>query len=152
VSIEALAVRRTSDRPVQEKEEIQVPVAHDSPAVGVALAHAEAWSNHDFDTARQGLAADGHVTAATTQPTMAATNLTGIEDYMRGLIDFAQAVTPGSARVIGSFGDERNALLMLTVEADFGGGKVTVPAARLYLLDDDNKIKAEQVVFCAASD
>jgi hypothetical protein len=83
---------------------------------------------------------------------MAATNLTGIEDYMRGLIDFAQAVPPGSARVIGSFGDERNALLMLTVEADFGGGKVTVPAARLYLLDDDNKIKAEQVVFCAASD
>jgi hypothetical protein len=51
---------------------------------------------------------------------MAATNLTGIDDYMCGLIDFAQAVTLGSARVIGSFGDERNVLLMLTVEADFG--------------------------------
>jgi hypothetical protein len=134
---------------VQEKEEIEVPVAHDSPAVGVALAHAEAWSNHDFDSARRGLAPDVHVTATTTQPTLAPTNLSGIDDYMRGLIDFAQAVTPGSARVIAAVGDERNALLMLTVEADFGGGKATLPAARLYLLDDDNKIKAEQVVFYA---
>jgi len=38
---------------------------------------------------------------------------------------------------------------MLTVEADFGGGKMILPAARLYLLDDDNKIKAEQVIFFA---
>jgi SnoaL-like domain len=120
------------------------------PAVAVAGAHVEAWSNHDFDTARKGLAPDVHVTATTTQPTMAATNLSGIDDSMRGLIDFAQAVTPGSARVIASFGDKRNALLMLTVEADFGGRKVTLPAARLYLLDEDDKIEAEQVVFYAA--
>jgi hypothetical protein len=26
-----------------------------SPAIAVALAHVEAWSNHDFETARQGL-------------------------------------------------------------------------------------------------
>ena len=68
---------------------------------------------------------------------------------MRGLIEFAQAVVPGSQRVIASVGDERNALLMLTVEADFGGGPVTLPAARLYLLDEGDKIKAEQVVFFA---
>jgi hypothetical protein len=41
---------------------------------------------------------------------------------------------------------------MLTVEADLGGRRATLPAARLYLLDDDGKIKAEQVVFYAAQD
>jgi hypothetical protein len=29
---------------------------------------------------------------------------------------------------------------------------VTLPAARLYLLDEDKKIKAEQVIFFALSD
>ena len=47
--------------------------------------------------------------------------------------------------MLASVGDERNALLMLTVEADFGGGKVTLPAARLYLFDDEDKIKAEHM-------
>jgi hypothetical protein len=61
----------------------------------------------------------------------------------------AQTVVSGSAQVIASTGDERNALLMLTVEANLGGGKVILPAARMYLLDDDNKIKAEQVIFFA---
>jgi hypothetical protein len=86
------------------------------------------------------------------QPTMAATDLTGVDDYMQGLIEFAQAVVPGGARVLASVGDERNALLMLTVEADFGGGKMTLPAARLYLLDENDKITAEQVVFYAVPD
>jgi hypothetical protein len=72
--------------------------------------------------------------------------------------EIAQTVTesptevPGSARVLASVGDDRNALLMLTVDADFGRRKVTLPAARLYLLDEDDKIKVEQVVFYAASD
>src|SRR5215212_4485379 len=56
---------------------------------------------------------------------------------MNGSIEFAQAVVPGSACVIASVGDEQNALLMPTVEADLGEGPVTVPAARLYLLDED---------------
>jgi SnoaL-like domain len=130
----------------------QIPVSQDSPAVAVARAHAEAWSNHDWDTAREGLAAAVHVTVTTTQRGVTPTDLTGVDDYMRGLIQFAQAVVPGSARVLASIGDERNALLMLTVEADFGGWKVTLPAARLYLLDEGDKIKAEQVVFYTASD
>jgi SnoaL-like domain len=128
------------------------PVRQDSPAVAVARAHAEAWSNHDWARSREGLAADVRVTVTTTQPRIPTTDLTGIENYMQGLIEFAQAVVPGSARVLASVGDDRNALLMLTVEADFGGGPVTLPAARLYLLDEDDKIKAEQVVFYAASD
>ena len=123
---------------------------HESPAVAIARAHVEAWSNHDFDAARSSLAADVKVTATTTLPIMPATDLSGADDYMVGLTQFAQAVVPGSLRVIASVGDERNALLMLTVEADLPVGRMTLPAARLYLLDETGKIKAEQVIFYAA--
>jgi len=129
-------------------------VHQDSLAVAIARAHAEAWSNHDWDKARKMLAPNVHVTTTTTQPIMAATDLTGIDNYMDGLIKFAQAVEPGSARVIASVGDEHNSLILLTVRAAFapGGAKVTLPAARLALLDENNKIKTEQVVFFALSD
>jgi SnoaL-like domain len=127
-----------------------MPLQQESPAVAIARAHVEAWSNHDFDTARRSLAAGVKVTATTTQPVMPDTNLAGVDDYMRGLIQFAQSVVPGSAHIIASVGDERNALLMLTVEAELGAGKVTLPAARLYLLDENDKIKVEQVIFYAA--
>lgn len=125
---------------------------HEPRAVTVAREHVEAWSNHDFGTARDGLAPDVRVTATTTQPIMAATDLTGIDDYMIGLNQFAQAVVPGSLRILASTGDERNALLLLTIEADFGAGKATLPGARLYLLDENNKIKSEQVIFYAGQD
>jgi limonene-1,2-epoxide hydrolase len=124
----------------------------DPPAVAVARAHVEAWSNHDFDTARKALAPDVRVTATTTQPTPPPTDLTGADAYMAGLTQFAQAVVPGSLRILASAGDERNALLMLTVEADVGAGKATLPGARLYLLDEHDKIKTEHVVFYAAQD
>jgi hypothetical protein len=124
-----------------------MPVSTDSPAVAVARAHVAAWSNHDYETARASLAADVTVASTTTQPIMAPVHLTGADDYMEGLIHFAQTVVSGSARVIAATGDDRNALLMLTVEADFGGGTMILPGARLYLLDDDSKIKSEQVIF-----
>jgi hypothetical protein len=112
---------------------------HESPAVAVARAHVDAWSNHDYDTARSGLAPDVHVTAITTMPFPPPTDLTGADDYMSGLIQFAQAVVAGSARIIASTGDDRNALIMLTVEADFGAGRVTLPGSRLYLLPPPRK-------------
>jgi SnoaL-like domain len=124
---------------------------HESPAVAIARAHVEAWSNHDFDTARNGLAPDVRVTATTTtQPTPPATDLTGADDYMVGLTQFAQAVVPGSQRILASVGDEHNALLMLTVQVDLGAGRATLPGARLYLLDEHDKIKTEHVIFYAA--
>ena len=123
---------------------------HEPAAVAVARAHVEAWSNHDFDAARSALAPDVRVTAVTTQPVMPSTDLTGAEDYMTGLTQFAQGVVPGSLHILATNGDDRNALLMLTVQADLGAGKATLPGARLYLLDDDNKIKTEHVIFYAA--
>ena len=122
----------------------------ESPAVAIARAHVEAWNNHDFSAARSALAPDVHVTSTTTQPMPPRTDLTGADDYMVGLTQFAQAVVPGSLRILASAGDDRNALLMLTVEADFGAGKATLPGARLYLLDDNNKIKTEHVIFYTA--
>jgi hypothetical protein len=124
---------------------------HESPAVAIAQAHVEAWSNHDFDAARRSLAPGVQVTSTTTQPIMKDVRTTGIDDYMSGLIAFAQGVVPGTARVLASTGDERNALLLVTLEADLGGGKMELPGARLYLLDEDGKIASEQVIFYAAA-
>jgi hypothetical protein len=120
----------------------------DSPAIAIAHAHIEAWSNHDFASARKSLAADIHFTATSMQPAMTPTDLVGIDNYMTGLVRFAQAVVPDSARVIASIGDERNALVMVTVKAFLGlGTPKTLPMARLYLLDGQGKIKGEQVIF-----
>jgi hypothetical protein len=33
-----------------------MPVHQEAPAVAIARAHIEAWSNHDFETARRSLA------------------------------------------------------------------------------------------------
>jgi hypothetical protein len=107
-----------------------MPIDSQSAAVTAALAHIEAWSNHDFERARDGLADDVQVAVTTTNGAMPETR---------------------SAGVIATVGDERNALLMVTVKAAFGRGapELTLPAARLYLLDEDDKIKAEQVIFFA---
>src|SRR5262249_18995405 len=128
-----------------------MPLQPDSPAVALARAHAEAWSNHDWDAVRKMLAPDVHVTHTTAKPFPQHTDTTRAYAYMEGLPAFAQAVEPGSAKVLASLGDERNSLIMLTVRAALGPGgpRVTVPAARLALLDEDNRIKAEQVVFFA---
>jgi SnoaL-like domain len=128
-----------------------MPIDSQSPAVTAALAHIEAWSNHDFEQARDGLADDVQVAVTTTNGAVPETRSAGVDDYMSGLIEFAQAIVPGSSRVIATVGDERNALLMVTVKAAFGpdAPDMTLPAARLYLLDEDDKIKAEQVIFFA---
>ena len=76
----------------------------DSPAVALAQAHLEAWTNHDLDTARGNLAED-------VQFYSPAANLVGIGEYMdapRGLTQFARQVVPGSLRVIAAMGDDRS--------------------------------------------
>jgi hypothetical protein len=121
----------------------------DSPAVVLARTHVEAWNNHDFAKARTGLACDVHITAVTTLPGAPLTDLTGTDDYMQGLIYFAQTLKPGSVRELASLGDERNALLMLA--GDTTGepfGEMTWMGARLYQFDDEGRIKVEHIVFC----
>jgi hypothetical protein len=54
-----------------------MPTQQESPAVAVARAHVEAWSNHDFDTARSMLSDDVKVSATSTDPALPQTGLTG---------------------------------------------------------------------------
>jgi len=125
---------------------------HESPAVAIARAHVEAWSNHDFDTARSLLADDVKVTATSSNPALPQTDLTGVGNYMEGLTAYAQPIVPGSVRILASTGDDHNALLTLTMTmagGPFGTG-ATAPCARLYVVDDNNKIKTEQVIFYVA--
>ena len=124
----------------------------ESPAVAIARAHVEAWSKHDFDSARSLLADDVKVTATSSNPALPQTDLTGAGNYLEGLIAYAQPIVPGSVRILASAGDERSALLTLTTTmagGPFGAG-ATAPCARLYRLDDDNKIKTEHVIFYVA--
>jgi len=124
----------------------------ESPAVAIARAHVEAWSKHDFDTARSMLAPDVNVTVMSTTPGLPRTDLTGADDYMAGLTAYAQPIVPGSVQVLASTGDDRNALLVLGLTmagGPFGEG-TTAPCARLYLIDDNGKIQTEQVVFYLA--
>jgi len=71
---------------------------------------------------------------------------------MEGLIAYAQPIVPGSVTILASTGNGRNALLTLGVKmagGPFGAG-VTAPCSRLYLLDENNKIKTEHVIFYVA--
>jgi hypothetical protein len=118
------------------------------PALTVARAHAAAWSSKDFDTARSMLAPDVHVAAMATDPALPATDLTGADAYMEGLIAFATPIVPGSMRELAAVGDDRNALLMLDLQmagGPFGAG-AAAPCARAYLIED-GKIKNERIVF-----
>jgi hypothetical protein len=115
----------------------------ESPAVALARAHLEAWTNHDFDTARGNLARD-------VQFFSPAANLVGIDEYMdapRGLTQFAKQVIPGSLRIFAAMGDERNALIMYEVSTEGGpiGSKI-FPSAQTWLLDENGKIKVERIV------
>jgi len=122
----------------------------DSPAVKLARAHVQAWARKDFDTARNGLAVDVTAAQSSTNPDIPRADLVGVDDYMHGLILFAQSIVPGSVRVTDSAGDGRYALLMVTTEVDGPPyGKLTIRNARLYRFDDD-KIAAEQVIFYTA--
>src|SRR5262245_9458599 len=124
----------------------------DSAAVTTAQAHIEAWSNHDFDAARAGLAGDDWVTAHTTDPNWPKAALPGIVQDMPGLVASAQAVIPGSVAILNPVGDDTQALVTLNVRVKFGpeAPEMILPGSRLYLLDDQGKIKVEHVVFFVA--
>lgn len=120
----------------------------DSRAVKLACAHVEAWARKDFTAARNGLATDVTATQSSTNPDIPRHDLTGVEDYMQGLILFAQSIVPGSVRVTDGAGDDNYALLMVTTPVDGPPfGKLTIHNARLYRFDEDDKLAAEQVIF-----
>ena len=122
-----------------------------SRAVKLARAHVEAWARKDFDAARNGLAPNVTVISSSTNPDIPRADLAGVDDYMQGLVLFAQSIVPGSVQVTDSAGDDRYALLMVTTKVDGPPfGKLTIHNARLYRFDDNDKIAAEQVIFYTA--
>ena len=124
-----------------------------SPAVKLARAHVEAWGRKDFDTARTSLAPNVTVTTSSTNPDIPRADLAGVDDYMQGLILFAQSIVPGGIQVTDSAGDDRYALLMVTTKVDGPPyGKLTIHNARLYRFDENDKIAAEQVIFYTVPD
>jgi hypothetical protein len=125
----------------------------DSPAVKVALAHIDAWSRHDWDKTRERLAPDVHVFVTSTMTTFGSSEFTGIDKYMALKVKAAQLIEPGSVQVIGTIGDESNALTLVTFRIGMGPGGTMVTMARacLYLLDQDKKIKEESDSFFVLS-
>jgi hypothetical protein len=62
-----------------------------SAAVAAARAHVEAWSKCDYEAARAALADDVWVTVIAADPSFPKTDLKGVDAYMQGLIQFAEA-------------------------------------------------------------
>jgi hypothetical protein len=112
----------------------------------------EAWAKRDYDTAREALADDVWVTVIAANPTFPKTDLNGIDAYMQGLIQFADGVVPASTEVVDAVGDDKQALLRVNVRIAFGpdAPEMDAPGARMYLFDEDGKIKIEHVLFFAS--
>ena len=120
-----------------------------SAAVAAARAHVEAWGNRDYEAARQALADDVWVTVIAADPNVPKTDLNGVEAYMQGLTQFADGVVPGSTEVVEALGDDRQALLAVNARVRFGpdAPEMDAPGARMYVLDEDGRIKIEHVIF-----
>jgi hypothetical protein len=124
--------------------------SHQYPtAVRVARAHVDAWGSHDYDSARASLGSGVHVVVTSVDPEAPRVDTTGVEDYMQGLIQFGQAVLPGTTEVSSAVGDATRAMLRVTSRVKFGpdAPEMTLDAARLYRLDENEKIVEEQVIF-----
>jgi hypothetical protein len=121
----------------------------ESPAVRVALAHIDAWSHHDWDTTRRLLAPNVHALVTSTTPDFVGGEFTWVDTYMERKVKGAGLVEPGSVQVLSAIGDERNALVLITMRIGLGpgGSMVTMARACLYLLDEQQNIKDERDQF-----
>jgi hypothetical protein len=124
-----------------------------STAVRIALAHIDAWTRHDWDKTKELLAPDVHTTVTCTMPNFGGSEFTGVDKYMELKVRAAKLVEPGSVQVIGTIGDERNALTLVTFRIAMGPGGTMVTMARscLYMLDENKKIKEERDSFFVLS-
>jgi ketosteroid isomerase-like protein len=120
-----------------------------SPAVAAARAYVEAWDRHDLDAARAALSDDVWMTMVAADPSFPRTELNGLEAYMQGLLQSKDAVVPGSTEVVEATGDDTQAILRVNSKLKFGpdAPEMDARSARMYVLDDDGKIKIEHVIF-----
>ena len=120
-----------------------------SAAVAAARAYVEAWDRQDLDAVRAALSDEVWMTMVAADPSFPKTELTGLEAYMQGLLQSKDAVVPGSTEVVEATGDDTQALLRVNSKVKLGPGAPEMDArsARMYVLDDDGKIKIEHVIF-----
>ena len=120
-----------------------------SAAVAAARALVEAGDRHEYDAVRAALADDVSMTMTAADPSLPKTDLNGVEAYLEQVVQFKDAVVPGSTEVVESVGDDKQALLMVNSKVKFGPDTPEMDArsARMYVLDDDGKIKIEHVIF-----
>jgi SnoaL-like protein len=125
----------------------------DSPAVKIAVAHIDAWSRHNWDKTRELLAPNVHASVTSTMPGFGGSDFTGIDRYMELKMKAAKLIEPGSVHVIGTIGDESNALTLVTFRIGMGpdGAMVTMARACLYMLDENKKITEERDSFFVLS-
>ncbi len=118
-----------------------------SKAVEIAIKHVEAFSNHDYETARSLLADDVHFILITSIPGFPnPVEGNGVEEFMKTLVS-GNTLIPGSFHVIHSIGDDHQALITVSVKTTLPTQEpVTLLAARHYIIDENAKIKNELVI------
>lgn len=126
-----------------------MPLQQNSAAVAAARSYVEAWDRHDIDAVRAALSNDIWMTMVAADPTFPKTELNGLEAYMQGLLQSKDAVVPGSMEIVDATGDDTQALLRVNTRIKFGpdAPEMDARSARMYVLDDDGKIKIEHVIF-----
>ena len=123
-------------------------VSSQSKAVEIAIQHVEAFSNHDFETARSLLADDVHFILITSIPGFPnPVEGNGVEEFMKALTSGNTLIIPGSLQVIHSIGDEHQALITVSVKGTLPTQEpITLLAARHYMIDEHGKITNELVI------
>lgn len=120
-----------------------------SHAVTAARAFIEAWERHDIDAVRAALSDDVWMTMRAADPSFPKIELNGSEAYIQELLPSKDAVVPGSTEIVDAIGDDTQALLRVNSKVKFGpeAPEQDAHSARMYVLDDDGRIKIEHVVF-----
>jgi hypothetical protein len=121
-----------------------------SKAAEIAMKHVEAFSNHDYETARSLLADDVHFILITSIPGFPnPLEGNGVEEFMNTLTS-GNTLIPGSLQVIHSIGDDHQAFITVSVRGTLPTQEpMTLLAARHYLIDENEKIKNELVIIAS---
>jgi hypothetical protein len=133
----------------KRRKECRMSLQEDSAAVAAARVYVEAWDRQDLDAARAALSDEVWMTMVAADPSFPKTELNGLDAYMQGLLQSKDAVVPGSTEVVEATGDDTQALLRVNSKVKFGPEAPIMDArsARMYVLDENGKIKIEHVIF-----
>ena len=118
-----------------------------SKAAEIAMKHVEAFSTHDYETARSLLADDVHFMLITSIPGFPnPVEGHGVEEFMKTLTS-GNTLIPGSLQVLHSIGDDHQAFITVSVKGTLPTQEpMTLLAARHYLIDENEKVKNELVI------